>query len=268
MTIGFLGLGVMGKPMAKNLLKAGYDLFVYDVRKEAMKELCNLGAKPAESAQELAAKSSDAVFIMVRDDEQTEEVIIGNKGVIYGIEDAVIISMSTISPSFSKIIAKKVKDEKGITMLDAPVSGGSIGAEAGTLSIMVGGPKEVYHRTIPFLKAMGKNIFYCGDIGSGICVKLANQIIFAVTIGAVHEALTVIAPEGIDINLVLDVCNKGTAKNWAAENWKYIMEYFSDPAIGSLIRKDIGIALKNSEQLGSQMPFARLAYDFNYWFKK
>ncbi|HBS51434.1 MAG TPA: 2-hydroxy-3-oxopropionate reductase [Coxiellaceae bacterium] len=264
MSIGFIGLGVMGRAMVKNLLRAGFEVVVYDVNKESIPELCRLGAKEANSPKEVAILSDKAIITMVRDDAQTKDVIFGKDGIIEGIENSTIIIMSTITPLFAKDLANTLMKEKGITILDAPVSGGVVGAEEATLSIMVGGSKNEFENCRKILESMGKNIFYCGHNGAGLFVKLANQTIFSVTIAIILEALKLTSAEGIETKLVLDICNKGTAKSWTSENWEFVTNYFNNPGIASLLNKDLNIALKASREMNINTPFSELAAGFDY----
>lgn len=210
--IGFIGLGVMGNPMAKNLLAAGYSLTVLDRNKPKMEELVSLGAAAAGSPREVA-ESSDVVIIMVGDSPDVEEVVLGPSGLIEGSRPGlVVIDMSSISPIATRRIAEALA-EKDVKMLDAPVSGGDIGARQATLSIMVGGPKEVYEECLPIFKALGKQITYMGEIGSGQATKLCNQVICGLHIQAVCEGLMLGARLGLDMERLLQVVTAGYANS-------------------------------------------------------
>lgn len=215
--IGFIGLGVMGKPMAKRLLEAGYPLTVWNRTRSKMESLISAGAKGADSPKEVAEKS-DVVITMVTDSPDVEEVVLGPSGVIEGArEGLILIDMSTISPYVTKRIASQLA-ERGVKMLDAPVSGGDIGAEKGTLSIMVGGPKEVYEKCLPILKVLGKRITHMGPNGMGQMTKLCNQVICAINIQAVCEGLTLAAKAGLDLEKLLNVVTAGAAGSWMLSN--------------------------------------------------
>jgi len=210
--IGFIGLGVMGNPMAKNLLAAGYSLTVLDRNKPKMEELVSLGAATAGSPREVA-ESSDVVIIMVGGSPDVEEVVLGPSGLIEGSRPGLVaIDMSSISPIATRRIAEALA-EKDVKMLDAPVSGGDIGARQATLSIMVGGPEEVYDERLPIFKALGKRITYMGEIGSGQATKLCNQVICGLHIQAVCEGLMLGARLGLDLERLLQVVTAGYANS-------------------------------------------------------
>lgn len=202
--IGFIGLGVMGMPMAKNLLKAGYLVTVWNRTASKMRETVSLGARAANSPKEVA-KKSDVVIIMVGDSPDVEAVVLGPSGVIEGARSGlIVVDMSSISPIATRRIAE-VLAERGVKMLDAPVSGGDIGAREATLSIMVGGPKDVYEECLPIFKALGKQITYMGETGSGQATKLCNQVMCALHIQAVCEGLILGAKLGLDLERLLQV---------------------------------------------------------------
>lgn len=210
--IGFIGLGVMGKPMAKNLLSAGYPLTVWNRTRSKMDELLSLGAMAADSPKEVAEKS-DVVIIMVGDSPDVEEVVLGPSGVIEGASQGlVVVDMSSISPITTRRIAEALAN-KGVKMLDAPVSGGDIGAQQATLSIMVGGPKDVYEECLPIFRALGKQITHMGESGSGQATKLCNQAICAMHIQAVCEGLILGAKIGLDLERLLQVLTAGYANS-------------------------------------------------------
>lgn len=174
--IGFVGLGIMGKPMAKNLLKAGYELVVFDINQEAVAEVVAAGAVKAENAKEVAAKS-EAVITMLPNSPHVKAAVLGENGVLAGAKPGLIlIDMSSIAPLAAQEVAASVA-KQGVEMLDAPVSGGEPKAIDGSLSIMVGGKQEIFDRCVELLSKMGKSVVRCGDIGAGNTTKLANQII-------------------------------------------------------------------------------------------
>jgi len=215
--IGFIGLGVMGKPMAMNLLKAGYPLTVWNRTRSKMDDLLAEGASGADSPKEVAEKS-DVVITIVTDSPDVEEVVLGPQGVIHGAHPGLIlIDMSTISPTVARKVAEEVS-KKGVKMLDAPVSGGDVGAKEGTLSIMVGGPKETFEECLPILKVLGKRITYMGPNGMGQTTKLCNQVICALNIQAVCEGLMLGAKAGLDLEKLLEVVTAGAAGSWMLSN--------------------------------------------------
>ena len=188
MKIGFIGLGIMGKPMAKNLLKAGYELIVLDINKEVVEELKALGAESAETAAELAGKTK-IIITMLPNSPHVKEVTLGKNGLIEGAtEGAVLIDMSSIAPLASREIAEALA-VKGVEMLDAPVSGGEPKAIEGTIAVMVGGKKEVFDANYDLMMAMAGSVVYVGEIGAGNIAKLCNQVVVALNIAAVSEAL-------------------------------------------------------------------------------
>lgn len=195
--IGFIGLGIMGRPMARNLMKAGCSLTVYDVVGSAMEEVVSDGAKPASSCAEVAA-SAPVVITMVPDSADSEAAILGANGVLEGAsEGSVVIDMSSIAPASSQKIAAAC-EAQGVDFLDAPVSGGEPGAVSGTLAIMVGGKKEVFDAHLGIMEAVGASIVLCGGYGAGNTTKLANQIMVAANIEAAAEALTLAKKAGLD----------------------------------------------------------------------
>lgn len=210
MKIAFIGLGIMGKPMAKNLLKAGYQLIVFDINKSAVKELVQSGAEEASSSKDAASKS-DIIITMLPNSPHVKNVVLGKEGVLEGAKTgAIVIDMSSIAPLVSQEISAKVK-EKGITMLDAPVSGGEPKAIDGTLSIMVGGPEETFNKVKDILSVMGTSVVLVGEIGSGNTTKLANQIMVAVNIAGMSEALVLASKAGVDPEKVFNAVKGGLA---------------------------------------------------------
>jgi len=215
--IGFIGLGIMGGAMSVNLLKAGFPLAVWNRTPEKVKPLLEAGAKPAKSPKEVAEKS-DVVIDMVTDSKDVEEVLIGEEGVIHGARPGtIVVDMSTISPIVTREIAKKL-GEKGIRMLDAPVSGGDIGARNATLSIMVGGDADAYEECLPVFQAMGKTITHIGGHGDGQVCKAVNQILVGVNVLGVAEALMFASKAGVDVDKVLAAVSGGAAGSWQLAN--------------------------------------------------
>lgn len=210
MKVGFIGLGIMGKPMSKNLLKAGYELIVRDFNQAAVSELTALGAKEAGSGAEVAAECS-TIITMVPNSPHVREAVLGKGGVIETAKPGtVLIDMSSIDPVESQSIGAALA-EKGIEMLDAPVSGGEPKAIDGTLSVMVGGKKELFDKYLPLLSAMAGSVVYVGELGAGNIAKLANQMIVAVNIAAMSEALTFAKKAGADPELVYQAIRGGLA---------------------------------------------------------
>jgi 2-hydroxy-3-oxopropionate reductase len=251
--IGFIGLGIMGRPMAENLIEAGYDLVVYNRTREKAEEL--EGAKVAGSPREVA-EQSDIIITMLPDSPQVEDVLTGEDGVLKGAEDGgLIVDMSTISPVVTEELSEKAK-EQGASMLDAPVSGGDVGAIEGTLSIMVGGSEEDFERARPLFEVMGKTVTHVGPVGTGQVVKAANQIVVALTIEAVSEALVLGSKGGIAPEKILDVLGGGLAGNKVMEvKREKMVDHSFDPGFKvELHHKDLGIALAAGREYGVTLP--------------
>jgi 2-hydroxy-3-oxopropionate reductase len=253
--VGFIGLGIMGKPMAKNLMEAGYDLVVHNRSPEKAEELAGEGATAAGSPREVA-EGCDVVITMLPDSPQVEEVLSGEGGVFEGVrEGALIVDMSTISPVVTESLAKGAK-EKGASLLDAPVSGGDVGAIEGTLSIMVGGSEEDFERAKPLFDVMGKTVTHVGPTGAGQVTKAANQIVVALTIEAVSEALVLGSKGGVSPEKILDVLGGGLAGNKVMEvkREKFLSHTFDPGFRSELHHKDLGIALAAGREYGVALP--------------
>ena len=258
-SIGFIGLGIMGKPMARNLLKAGYPLTVYSRQPESVEELVSNGADKAPSSKEVAQRS-ETIITMLPDSTDSENAILGEKGVLAGAgEGSIIIDMSSIAPLVSQRIGAEAAKLK-VEMLDAPVSGGEPGAVAGTLAIMVGGKQDVFDRCIPILNVMGKSVVRVGDVGAGNFVKLANQIIVAANIEAIGEAFVLTQKAGIDPELVFQAIRAGLAGSNALEaKGPMIMERNFNPGFRiRLHQKDLHNALLTGKELGVPLPVTSL----------
>jgi len=215
--VGFIGLGIMGGAMSMNLLKAGFPLTIWNRTSDKMRPLLEAGAKPAKSPKEVAERS-DIVIDMVTDSKDVEEVLLGPGGVIHGARPGtIVVDMSTISPIVTREIARKL-GEKGIRMLDAPVSGGDIGARNATLSIMVGGEADAFEECLPIFQAMGKTITHIGGHGDGQICKAVNQILVGVNVLGVAEALMFASKAGVDVDKVLAAVAGGAAGSWQLTN--------------------------------------------------
>ncbi len=215
--IGFIGLGLMGSGMSMNLVKAGFPVTVWNRTASKMEPLLEAGAKGAGSPKEVA-ENSDIVVSIVTDSQDVEEVILGPEGAIHGARSwSVVIDMSTISPSVTRRIAEEL-GKKGVGMLDAPVSGGAIGARDGTLSIMVGGEDETFQECLPLFEAMGKTVTHVGGNGMGQTVKLVNQILVGTTMLGVAEALMFAKKSGVDLEKCHAAISGGAAGSWQLTN--------------------------------------------------
>jgi len=215
--VGFIGLGIMGQPMARNLLKAGFGLAVHTRTRHKADGLLTEGALWAESPAAVALQAP-MVITMVPDSPDVEQVVLGPQGVIEGARPgSVVIDMSTISPRVERAIAQQLAT-RGVAYMDAPVSGGSWGAIQGTLAIMVGGEEDAFRRVLPIFEAMGKSITYMGPSGAGQVTKLVNQILVAVTLSGVAEALVFGAKAGADLLKTIEAVKGGAAGSWQLAN--------------------------------------------------
>lgn len=263
--IGFIGLGIMGKPMALNLIKAGFDVTVYNRTASKAEQLVSQGAKKAASPAEVAGQTT-VVITIVSDTPDVESVILGKKGVIEKIRpDSVVIDMSTISPEATREIAARLK-EKGAHMLDAPVSGGEQGAIDGTLSIMVGGDDEIFERCQPIFEAMGKNIIHVGPSGMGQTVKLVNQILVAGTLNAVAEALIFAQKSGVDLEKAIDAVKGGAAGSWQLANLAphIIRRDFQPGFMIDLMQKDLKLVMEYAATSKLTLPTTSLVHQMYY----
>lgn len=260
--IGLIGLGIMGKPMGKNLLKAGFPLTVWNRTRSRANDLEPLGAHIAASPQAVAA-ASDIILSIVSDSPDVQAVILGENGVIHGVRaGSVVVDMSTISPQVTREIAATLKEE-GVDMLDAPVSGGEKGAIEGTLSIMVGGDAAVLERVRPVFDAMGKRIVHIGGNGMGQVCKLSNQIAVVLNNLAMSEALVFAAKSGADPAKVLEAIQAGAAGSWALNNYapKILRRDFSPGFLVSLQQKDLNLVMEASRELNLSLPGTALTYE-------
>lgn len=251
--IGFIGLGIMGKPMVLNLLKAGYPVYVL-ANSHSAKEVNHAGAILCSSRKEMVAQA-DIVITMLPDSPEVEAVLNGTDGIASAMQAGqLFIDMSTISPLVAKKIYGQMK-EKGIEALDAPVSGGQVGAEAATLSIMVGGDSQAFEKALPVFQAMGKNIVHIGEAGAGQITKACNQMIVGMTIQAVAEAFTLASKAGVDVVKMRDVLLGGFAQSKILDlHGKRMIDRNFKPGFKiKLHKKDLDIALAAGEQYAVPM---------------
>lgn len=259
--IGFIGLGIMGRPMCLNLLKAGFQVTVWNRTPEKMREVQTYGAQTAASPRRVA-ETSDIIITMVTDSPDVEKVVLGADSVIHGARPgSVVIDMSTISPTVTRAIAAKLA-QAGVQMLDAPVSGGDSGAIAGTLAIMIGGKAETVERCRPIFEAMGKTITHIGGHGMGQTVKLCNQILVTVTNLAVCEAVSFAASAGIDPQMMISATQNGAAGSWQLSNLgpKMVLRDFKPGFMIDLQQKDLRLALEAAEELKLPLPALALVH--------
>src|SRR6267378_4947639 len=254
-TIGFIGLGIMGRPMAKNLIKAGYPLVVHSRSQGPVDELVGAGAKRGSSSKDVAAQV-DVLITMLPNSPEVELVALGRDGIVEGARKGLLyIDMSTISPLVSQKVGKALA-AKGVRMLDAPVSGGEKGAIDAALSIMVGGEKATFEAVLPIFQAMGKTITLLGPLGFGGFTKLANQIIVAVNLTALAEALTLGKKAGLDRELLLTALAGGLAGSKCLEQKKpnYIAGTYNPGFKIDLHFKDLGLIMESARALGVPLP--------------
>jgi 2-hydroxy-3-oxopropionate reductase len=254
-TVGFIGLGIMGKPMAHNLLHAGFPLVVHSRSQPPVEELVAAGATAAQSPRQVA-EQSQVVITMLPDSPDVELVALGPAGLIEGAHPGLIyVDMSTIAPGTAVRVAQALA-ANGVRCLDAPVSGGDVGARQGTLSIMVGGDEETFHAVQPVFAALGKSAILCGPIGAGQTVKACNQVLVAVTIAGVSEALVLGAKAGVDPARILQVLSGGLARCGVLENRGQRMIH-GDFRPGFRVRlhyKDLNIIRQAGREYGVPLP--------------
>jgi len=253
--IGFIGLGIMGKPMARNLLNAGYPLVVHNRSRAAVNELVGLGATSVESPRQ-AAERTEVVITMLPDSPDVERVALGPDGLIEGARPGLIyVDMSTIAPTAAVHVAEALA-EKGVRCLDAPVSGGDVGAQKGTLSIMVGGDEATFQQMQPIFSVLGKSAVLCGPNGAGQTVKACNQCLVAVTIAGVSEALTLGAKAGVDPAKIVQVLSGGLARCGILENrgQRMVRGDFQPGFRVRLHHKDLNIIRQTSRDFGVPLP--------------
>lgn len=258
-TVGFIGLGLMGAPMAENLLEAGYPVVAHNRTRSKAAELGGGTATVAESPKEVA-EQCDIVVLMLPDTPDVVAVVEGDDGVLAGLrEGALVIDMSTISPVETRRLAKLIRDRGG-RMIDAPVSGGDVGAQAGTLSIMAGGEAEDFERARPLFEIMGKTIVHVGGSGAGQVTKAANQVVVGLVIAAVAEALVLGTRGGVSPDKILDVLGGGLAGNKVMEvkREKLLTHNFEPGFRAELHHKDLNIALSAAREYGLVLPMTAL----------
>lgn len=254
-TIGYIGLGIMGKAMARNIMKAGFPLVVHNRSREAVAELVKEGAKEAGSPKEVAAQV-DVVFTNLPDSPDVEMVALGADGVIEGAHEGLIfVDNSTIKPATARAIAEKL-GAVGVQCLDAPVSGGDIGAQQGTLAIMVGGPAEALERAMPVFEAVGKAITHIGEAGAGQVAKCANQIMVAAQMVAMGELLLLARKTGTDPQKVVQAIQGGAAQCWTLDvKPERLFAGNREPGFKAhMMAKDLGIVLDTAREYGMPLP--------------
>ena len=250
MKIGFIGLGLIGTPMSENLIMAGHEVTVWNRTASRMKSVVSAGAMGSTSARDAASKS-DVTITMVSDSPDVRDVILGREGVIEGAPaGSVVVDMSTISPSVTRTIANSLA-QKGVEMLDAPVSGGVNGAVGGTLSIMVGGDRAVFDRCLPVFQALGSRITHCGGNGMGQVTKLSNQIIGLGNLAVMCEAMVFATKAGGDPDALLNAWGGGAASSWMVENLGPMVfdDEFAPGFMADLAQKDLRLVLESAAEM-------------------
>ena len=253
--IGYIGLGLMGKPIASNLLKAGFELAVHNRSQAAIQELVSLGAAKASSPAQVA-ETSELVITSLPDSPDVETVVLGREGVIEGLsEGTIFVDNSTIKPETSRGISQALA-AKGVSALDAPVSGGDVGAKAGTLAIMVGGPREAFDRTLPVFEAIGETITYVGESGAGQVAKACNQVMVAAQMVAMGELLMLAQRAGVSPAKVVEAIQGGAAQCWTLDmKPQRLFNGERGPGFKSyMMHKDLGIVLDTARSYGMPMP--------------
>ncbi len=260
--IGFIGLGIMGRQMSAHLIEAGYAVAVFDINPKSIEELVSKGAVACVDCKEIAAKS-DVIISMVPDSPDVEKVALGEKGIIEGARDGLIyIDMSTIAPGVAMKVAEKL-GEKGVRCLDAPVSGGETGAKNAALSIMVGGPKDLFDEVYPLFEIMGKTITLCGLNGAGQTVKACNQIQVALNFIGMAEALVLGAKAGVDPEIIVKVLSGGYAQTRVMDvRGPKIVKGEFEPGFKSKFHyKDLNIIMETAKNLNVPLPATAVAHE-------
>ncbi|MFC1994365.1 NAD(P)-dependent oxidoreductase [Chloroflexota bacterium] len=266
--IGFIGLGEMGWYMSRCLIDKGFNVTVYDIRMEPALQIEKLGGHIASSPKELA-KVSNTIISMVSDDTQTEEVICGKNGVIAGTSPGTtIIISSTVSPSLCRNIAKYA-DNNGVGLLDAPVSGGTIAAQSGSLTFMVGGDRKLFDECRSLFDAMGNNVFYMGVVGAGEVAKLVNNLVLFLNILSANEGLKIGEEAGIEQDALLKALMTSSGNSWVLEHWDFLtIARRQGEKNMQMVRKDLKLAIDLAEELGINVPIAKLGLNLDYSLPK
>jgi len=259
--VGFIGLGIMGRPMAGHILKGGHPLTVFNRTRSKTEELQAQGAAVAGSPAEVAARST-IVITMVTDTPDVESVVAGPDGVLEGIRPgSIVVDMSTISPKTERTLDEKLR-ARGAALVDAPVSGGDVGARNATLAIMAGGERQAFERVLPILRLLGKTITHCGPTGSGQIAKLANQILVSVTLLAVSEALVFARKNDLDPSTLIEAVSGGAAQSWQLTNLgpRIIKRDFAPGFMIDLVQKDLRLVLEACSRADVSLPATGLVH--------
>lgn len=259
--VGFIGLGIMGQPMAGHVLKAGHPLVVFNRTRSKTAALQGQGAVVAESPAGVAGRAK-IVIVMVSDTPDVEQVVAGPRGVLEGVRPGtVVVDMSTISPATDRKLDERLR-ARGCALIDAPVSGGDVGARNATLAIMAGGDRDAFERVEPVLALMGKSITHCGPSGSGQLAKLCNQILVSVTLLGVGEALAFARKNGLDPSVMIEAVSGGAAQSWQLTNLgpRIIKRDFAPGFMVDLVQKDLRLVLEACAAAGVSLPATGLVH--------
>jgi 3-hydroxyisobutyrate dehydrogenase len=259
--VGFIGLGIMGRPMAEHVLLGGHPLTIYNRTPGRTRELAARGARTAATPAALAAES-EFIIVMVSDTPDVEEVVAGPGGVLEGVRPgSIVIDMSTVSPEVERRLDARLR-ERGATLVDAPVSGGDVGARAATLAIMAGGAAEAIERARPILALMGRTITHCGPVGSGQVAKLCNQVLVSVTLLGVCEALLFARQSGLDPRVMIDAVKDGAAGSWQLAHLapRILARDFAPGFMIDLMQKDLRLVLEAAAAAAAPLPAASLVH--------
>jgi len=260
--LGFLGLGLMGYPMARNLLRAGHQVALWSNTLSKAKQLAGEGKGVACDSPSQVAEQSDFIFLCVGDTKMSEDVLTGENGVIDGAKpESVVADASTIAPSASREIGRKL-GSKGIQYLDAPCTGSTPGAIAGSLTFMIGGDRAVYEKTKPFLEIMGKQFYYCGESGAGLEAKLTQNLILSNILQAFNEGIVLSTKAGIDPDLMLEILNNSAAKSGLISyKAPFVLKRdFTTNFSTKWMHKDVGLALDSAQEKGIPLPLTSLTH--------
>ncbi len=260
MELGFVGLGVMGIRMVRNLVKKGYTVTAYDIRKAAMEEASRMGALTTSSPQEVA-QSAEVVLLSLPSSSEVKEVIFGPNGVVKAAKSSIIVNLSTMDPAASMEVEEKLKEYRNIRFLDIPVSGGSHGAEEGTLTLIVSGDPQTSKEVEGVLKSIGREMVFTGPIGTAQVVKLANNAMAAVNTMALIEALTWTTKQNVNPNVLFAVASKSSGNSWVLRNRlpKIMKRDFKPGFSVRLMHKDLNLFLKSAKERSLTVPFTDLA---------
>ncbi len=261
MKVGFVGLGIMGQPMALNLVKAGYELVAYNRTREKAEAIASESVEVVDSAAEVARRA-EVIVVIVTDNDAVRDVVAGKQGLMDGVQkEAIVVDMSTIAPAVERELAEQLS-RKSAFLIDAPVSGGDVGARKGTLAIMAGGEREAFDRVLPILEAMGRTITYCGPVGNGQVTKLCNQILVSVNLLAVSEALSFASRNGLDPKVMIEAIQGGAAGSWQLSNLgpKIVDRDFAPGFMIDLMQKDLRLVLQAADRVQASLPAAALVH--------